>query len=98
MQIIIDRIRDCARKFELKKSFTEEDKIFIKNVLLEYADKLTTKNRAGANVDKSDDIEKIKHREKVLRYRTKKHFEKLLGLAGDTNKDPAEKDSNNQNK
>ncbi len=77
IELITERIRECARKINNKQKLTLEEIIFTKNVLFEYADVLDRKARGGSGVQKSDDIDKIKHREKVLKSRILKRYKKL---------------------
>lgn len=70
-------INFVADKIDDDLELTRGEKNLAKNVLKEYAEKLLKLSGKGLLKEKSADPSKTAHRESVLRYRVKKHLERL---------------------
>ncbi len=78
MKLVTDKMRSIAAKLKANATLTAGERNLAKNVLLEQATAIDNKSLASTNVEKSDDKEKIKNREKVLKYRIKTRLKELM--------------------
>lgn len=72
------KIKLVADKIQDEQNLTPGERNLAKNILNEYAERTIQKSIKSSKVEKSPDANKIKHREKVLRYRVKKRLDELM--------------------
>ena len=70
IKIVAEKIRDGIE-------LTRKERNLAENILQNHAAKLLEQSAKAKLQKKSDEIDKVKHREKVFRYRIKKIIEKL---------------------
>lgn len=78
MKLVTNKMRETAAKLTHDETLTQGEKNLAKNILIEQADIIDAKSEKATNVEKSSDADKIKHREKVLRYRIKTRLKELM--------------------
>ncbi len=80
IKLITDRLRELAGKVEEGSNLSDEDKIFIKNALRQYAFRLDTKSTGRLNATKTDSPDLVEKRERVLSRRVERQFKELSGV------------------
>jgi predicted lipoprotein len=78
MKEVTDKMREIADKLKKNEMLSPGERNLAKNILIEQADIIDAKRTISTNVEKSNDIDKIKHRTKVLKYRIKKRLNELM--------------------
>lgn len=70
IQLVADKINDNIE-------ITQGERNLAKNVLREYAERLLKLSTKALKREKSEDLNKAAHRQSVLKYRVKKHLDRL---------------------
>lgn len=80
--LITNRVREIAGKIKNKEVLTEEDQIFAKNALIEFADRLERKSKSATRTpnDLLQDKQSALRRTSILEARIENHYKRLLDI------------------